>query len=181
VVVVYPDLRSLETAVNMDLPDFAIGGALGSIMAVTSPDTWSAKALAGSNVEQIVTHELAHIVVNQLSGCRAPKWLNEGIAPVVAGQFTLSSRSRVITESVREGLYSLTEVDKYFRNPAAYPDSNAGLMYAVAASVVTYIIENQGAAKLIRVLTEISRGKTADSALKLVIGMDQNALEAAWR
>jgi hypothetical protein len=86
----------------------------------------------------------------------------------------------VIEMSAAGKLYSLAEVETYFRNPTAQPDKNAGLMYAAAASAVNYIIENHGTDRLTQVLTEMSGGKTADHALQSVLGMNQTTLEEAW-
>ncbi|HWI60401.1 MAG TPA: peptidase MA family metallohydrolase [Symbiobacteriaceae bacterium] len=177
-VILFPELKSMEVALNADLPDWSVGGGIGDILVLTSPPTWSPET--GSTVEQIIAHEFTHVMVNRTGGPKVPKWLNEGMATFVADQTSPEQRVKVVEKAAGGGLYTLAEIDAFFRQPAAYPSMNAGLMYAETASIVTYMMENYGKDRLMQVLRALRAGKTADQALQSALGVNAAGLEAAW-
>jgi hypothetical protein len=130
--------------------------------------------------KKATVHELGHMVVNQLTfgpyEATLPTWLNEGMAMYAEGGLDLVSETnlqRAVTEHRTISLRSLS-------SPFSAVPAQALLSYAESYSVVNYLVKTYGKDKLIRLFSAFKTGATADGALKLVYGLDQDSLYLAW-
>ncbi len=130
-----------------------------------------------------VAHELTHVIVYQVTSNPynyIPFWLNEGLAMHVQfpqgdlpSQFT-TALSNAITSNNFISVRSLS--DPF----SAYPDK-AYLSYAESASIVTYLIDQYGPAKMERFLNTFKQGSTYDGALQANYGFDMDGLFTLWK
>ena len=129
--------------------------------------------------KRAVTHELSHMVVYQVTYSplsNVPAWLDEGLAMYAEGDL-LSNFSDNLKKAVSDdALYSIPSISGNF--PAATEE--AELAYAQSYSLVAFLIEQFGSAKMQQLLQAFSQGTRLDSALEEVYGFNSEQLETAW-
>jgi hypothetical protein len=130
---------------------------------------------------QVIPHELSHLVVDNLifncHGVAAPTWLDEGLAVYAEDQPDQADISLVKKALSQGELPSLSSLAAGF---SAYSE-RASLSYAESSQVVTYLIKQNGAQAMGRLLDGLHSGETIDEDLKQVYGLDTDGLDAAWR
>jgi hypothetical protein len=130
-----------------------------------------------------VAHELTHVIVYQVTSNPynyIPFWLNEGLAMHIQfpqgdlpSQFS-TALSNAITSNNFISVRSLS--DPF----SAYPDK-AYLSYTESASIVTYLIDQYGPAKMEQFLNTFKQGATYDGALQANYGFDMDGLFTQWK
>lgn len=122
-----------------------------------------------------LVHELAHVVANDaagtdVSGVPLPRWLDEGIARVVAGEHGTADLSVLAHARVADRFLPLAALEKGFppdRVDAALAYAEAGRAVSLIAGVSDHAISD--------VLGRINAGASVDEALTAVTG------RAAWQ
>jgi hypothetical protein len=158
-----------EWSGGVTLPDF------NSIILLIRPNNINAD-LSG------VAHELTHVIVDQVTFNpynSIPYWLNEGLAMyiqypdgVLPSQFT----TPFTTAFNNNTLISVRSLSDPF---SAYADK-AFLSYAESFSMVTFLIDQYGAQKMLQFLITFKQGATYDGALQSVYGFNMDGLNAEW-
>ena len=90
---------------------------------------------APADVGSVVTHELAHMALDQALGDRAPRWLHEGFAYLHSSEFSID-RTQTLTGMAWSGnVIPLADLDRSF--PAA--EVAAARAYAQSYDLVSYL------------------------------------------
>jgi oligopeptide transport system substrate-binding protein len=125
-------------------------------------------------------HELTHVLVGHLTfSCLGfiPTWLNEGLAVYGEGGMTADEQANFDQAVAEDSLASVRALSGNFsENP-----SRADLSYSQSYSLVDYLIESFGQAKLNALLLALRDGSELDAALQAIYGFDVDGLEDAWR
>ena len=103
-----------------------------------------------------------------------PRWLQEGVAQVVAGEYTPSKVQQLGTFAEP---MSFLELAKGFPADAL----RARMAYAQSASLVAYLFQEHGTQSLQILIEEMSQGRELDVALVRATGMTPQELDVAWR
>jgi hypothetical protein len=121
-----------------------------------------------------LTHEFTHAFVDRYKSNRhIPRWLNEGLAEVIAQtQFPQPNRRIFARELAGEGV----GVSNIFDDD----QMPGGQMYPVMQTMVEMLI-NQDRKAFIRFFDAIKDGEKPEAALKRIYGLDYAGLEKAWR
>ncbi len=131
--------------------------------------------------DDIVRHELAHIVVKQaVKGPFGdlPAWLNEGVA-VYAQSKPDADESRALQDAIAANdVLSLGSISS---SSSALSASKVSLFYGESWSLASFLIDHYGADKFAQLLATFKTGSTVDAAFQKVYGFDQAGFEAAWR
>ena len=125
-------------------------------------------------------HELTHVVVGHLTfNClwSMPTWLNEGLAKYSEGKLDATSQQRFDQAVKDDTLMSLRALSGNFSEKS----DKADLSYSESFSVVKFVLETYGRAKMSALLIGLRNGSTADEALQATYGFDTDGLEDAWR
>jgi hypothetical protein len=121
-----------------------------------------------------LTHEFTHAFIDRYRSSRTiPRWLNEGIAEVVAqSQFPRPERRAF----ARTFAAANNPVDMVFHDDE-FP---GGEYYPVMQSMVEMLIsrDRQGFLKFVEA---IKNGEKAEAALKRIYGVDYGTMPRAWR
>jgi len=158
------------------LPSWAAGGAMPGarriVVAVTAagaPQDW----------HTTLVHEIAHVVTAEATGGRAlPRWLDEGIARVVAGEHGVADVSLLAHARVADRFLPLAALEHGFPPGAA----DAALAYAEAGRAVSLLQGAAGAGDALpRLLARIAAGDAVDDALVAVAGRAGWQLDADVR
>ena len=132
-------------------------------------------------LEEVIPHELAHLLVSQLvfncKGVWLPTWLSEGLAVVSEAPISREENDR-IAEAYENGELQLLHTLEQGFSPYT---EQAGLNYTQSGAVVEYLAETYGPAKIGNLLAKMQGGLLSDDALEEIYGMNTYELDSAWR
>ncbi len=175
---VYSTDDELAGALPPGLPEWVGGKAFpefGVVLALIADDE-----NAQSEARRILPHELAHLVVYQVTHNpynTPPVWLDEGVAvnnqqdgdPLLAQTLAQAARANA--------LLPLRTLESGF---PADPDQ-ALLSYAESAGAVRFLLDRYGAQRVNTLLRSFQGGVTYDDALATALGLTTEQLDADWR
>ncbi|MBA2452450.1 MAG: hypothetical protein H0V47_04730 [Chloroflexia bacterium] len=177
-IIVYANGRDFGNAMPPNSADW-IGGvaysALNHIVAQIAPGGGAAR-----ETSRMIPHEVSHIVVHQASRNpynSPPPWLDEGLATYV--QVTGDERlSPILDRAVRDGrLIPLGALKSSF---PLDPDQ-ALLSYAESVSVVAYLVETYGRARVGELISVYREEVSHDRAVESVLGITIDELDSQWK
>jgi hypothetical protein len=125
-------------------------------------------------------HELTHVLVGQLTfSCLSdiPTWLQEGLAVYGEGGPDTPSR-KLFDQAVQDN--TLLPVRSLSSGFSEDP-TKADVSYSQSYSLVNFLIEKYGQAKMLDLLDALRDGSTVDEALQKVYGFDIEGFEDEWR
>jgi len=127
-----------------------------------------------------VIHELTHVLVGHLTfTCLGgvPQWLNEGLAVYSEGPLDSASQAQLDQAVKDNSLLTVRSISGAFSAEAG----KATLSYAESDSLVNYLLQTYGEAKMTSLLTSLRDGSTIDQGLTGAYGFNVDGLEEAWR
>jgi len=131
--------------------------------------------------EDVMRHELAHIVVRQaVKGPfgNLPAWLDEGTA-MYAQSDLLSNEERALESAIEsDEVLSLRAMSSA---SLAHTSVNVSLFYGQSWSVISFLVDQYGTERFADLFATFKAGSTVDKALEQVYGFEQDGLENAWR
>jgi len=119
----------------------------------------------GDELDRVLSHEFVHAVVAMLGGPTVPAWVNEGLATVLEPAGSRDAEAALSRAAVRPAL------SKLHGSFVGLSRRDAELAYASAARAVRRLIERRGAAALVALLRDLSRGLPFASAFHRRMGM----------
>jgi hypothetical protein len=146
-------------------------GKSGIIAIGLGPDSWMIK---------VIPHELTHAVLHEITAPpfgEIPRWLHEGLAVRSEGGMDLEERA-ALEDAIR---YNTLISLRVLNSPFPDQRERAILSYAESNSLVEFIIEEYGAAKLGELLSVFAVGAHYDDAMMEVFGVDMDGIEDQWR
>jgi hypothetical protein len=172
---VYPSFEDMRDAVLYE-PSWTGAQAFSSqnivIMGTSGSDSgWE---------EDAVIHELTHVLVGHFTfSCLGfvPLWLNEGLAVYSEGPLAPEFQGPLDQAIENNTLLSVRSISGSFSEVS----DKANLSYAQSFSLVNFLIETYGQAKMTELLAGLRDGLTLDQALQQTYGFDVDDLEDAWR
>jgi hypothetical protein len=176
-VAIYIYASSQDLAGAMIFPQEWTGGAaftrFGIIVIGIAPGnlSWGKRAIA---------HELAHFVIHQITlnpYSDLPTWLDEGFAMYAEGLPEPEYTSRLHKAVTEDNLISVRSLSSPF---SAYAEE-ATLSYAESYSLVEFLIQRYGRAKMLELLDTFRQGSGYDEALEKVFDFDMEGLNTRWR
>ncbi len=131
------------------------------------------------DVEGTIAHELSHIVVGLATDnpySSLPRWLDEGLAMYAEGELPSANRTSLERAVQRDQLISVRSLSGYTGDP-----SQVDLFYGEVYSLVEYLLDTYGKAKMARLLDALAGGITQEEALQRAYEFDLDELDAQWR
>jgi len=128
----------------------------------------------------VLKHELCHILLGQhIKREFLPRWLDEGIAQWLSDGITemaLQSSGAIPSAVLARNHFAFKKLDAVFpRNPDAMR-----IAYAQSKSMVNYLRDRFGTETLRDILTDLSRDRSIDEALRGHVGLSLKELESQW-
>jgi peptidase MA superfamily protein len=130
--------------------------------------------------KRTAAHELTHVLVGHLAfSClgSVPTWLNEGIAVYGEGGPDPESAQALVNAIAADRLLTVRALSGGFSEDPG----RANLSYTQSYSLVAYLVNHFGQAKLNQVFVDLRQGTTIDDALQSVYGFGLDGLEDRWR
>jgi len=156
----------------ISIPDWVSGVFDGKIR--VSLD--SARPFA-PQAESVLSHELAHAFIRQVSEGRAPGWLHEGLAQWCSGRRIPRAEFRRELGSARPR--SLEEMDGNLT--AGFDAQKARANYAEALGLVEYLVERRGEGSVFCLVRDLGAGANLAAALAREAQMTPAELVAGWK
>lgn len=130
-------------------------------------------------VEELVTHELAHLVFDEAVDNPyqyPPRWLNEGLAVYLSRGYSGGDRRRVDGAAGGGTIIPLEGLGGQFPTRS----NRVTLAYAESVSAVDYFVETYGEEQLVELITSFADGTGLDGAFLASTGEDFGAFDEAW-
>ncbi len=131
--------------------------------------------------QRAVPHELTHWIVGQITfnnyGAGLPTWLDEGLATYGEGQLSPDYQSALDSAIRGNQLISVRSLSSPFSAIA----QQALISYGESNSIVTFMINTYGKAKMRELLGVFQQGSGYDDALMKVYGFNQDGLDSLWK
>ncbi len=130
-------------------------------------------------IEELITHELAHIVFHEAVDNPyqyPPRWLNEGLAVYVSRGYAEGDRSLVRGAAGGGSIMPLGGLGGNFPTRT----TRSLLAYAESVAAVDYFIQTYGERQLLDLITSFADGSGLDKAFVAATGDDFAAFDAAW-
>lgn len=174
---IYGDTADMRDAV-LYIQDWAGGVAFSeyNVILMGIPPS-----LANTWGQDVVPHELAHLVVAQYGrscvGGSRPNWLEEGLAVYAEGDPSPEIRADIERGLANNSFEPLRSLNGAF----SAHGTEAGIAYSQSYSTVAYLLETYGREPLQQLILTLAEGKSTDAALEEVYGFNVDGLELAWR
>lgn len=125
-------------------------------------------------LEKVLDHELVHVLLGRVFWpADAPRWLQEGVAQVYAGEFGPDA-AKVID---RGPLMSLTLLQNGFPRDA----QQAQVAYALSADFVSWLSMEHGAGAVPTLIRSMARDHDIDRAVRAATGSDLDTVQQEWQ
>jgi hypothetical protein len=152
--------RASSASISASIPtlEIRLNQSTGDFTSRTGQPWWAAAATKGNRIElqpltllkkrgvlfTTLRHELAHVVIDQVSNNRSPRWLEEGFSIYLAGE------GRLFAHYTRSTLAS-DELERRLDHPRTQSEMRE--LYAQAYLTVSEIVRQQGEASVWQKLT----------------------------
>ena len=127
---------------------------------------------------QVFIHELTHVVLHWSYGeHEPPRWLEEGLAQVVAEEYDLQTQVSLSRAALGGGLIPLSSlVERWPRQPG-----RARIAYAESRDFVLFMRHRHGDEALAELVKRLSDGEPVADAMLAATGTTLEELEKRWR
>lgn len=133
-----------------------------------------------TQLKALCTHEVTHVFVGALSAQKAPPWINEGLA-VYQENKVKPVDLLVFNAAIKTS--SLFPLDQLMneRNLGSRQDVLwVNLFYQQSFQLTQYLVKRYGMFHVKKLLTEFSKGKNSDEAVRAVFQISITRLEKEW-
>jgi hypothetical protein len=176
-VFVYGDARTFRTAMGPGTRE-NVGGqahpAIRTLFGLIEPSQ-----IGSDWVEELVRHELTHLVFDDTAGspfAYPPRWLNEGVAVHLARGLDEGDRAQVEAAARAGTIMPLEGLDGQFPTRAR----RFSLAYAESASAVDHLVETYGEGALRSLVEAYAAGLGTDDAFRQALGVDLETFATGW-
>jgi len=127
-------------------------------------------------IDQVYVHELVHVLLGRsFREGRPPRWLNEGLARLLAREFRPAEQMELTRAALAGGLLSLESLTD------GWPRASRRASLAYAQSVdFTAFLGDLGDDVLPRLIAELAAGRELEPAVEEVTGSRLGDLEDTW-
>jgi len=183
-IAVYPTREALRESFGWPASQSAVGVYWAGAIRLLSPHAWApddspAELARVFRSAGPLVHEYTHLVLDYLTDGNYPRWFTEGLAQWeeyrVTGYVWNDPAGDLADRTVNQ-LYSVHDLESGFD---ALP--NQALAYRESLSLVTYLAQDDGGAKLKAVIAKLAQHYPLSFAVNAVYGQPMDQLENSWR
>ena len=159
------------------VPPWVSGYAIGEMgLIVLLPQR--VPAYPDSSLEDLLRHEVAHVLVARASGGRPlPRWFHEGMAMIAGLSWGFDDRSRLSLALLTDQPVSLAALDDRFNGTQA----EVNRAYAISGAFVRELFESYGPRAAPEILAGVARGLSFEDAFRTATGVSlAEAEESFW-
>jgi hypothetical protein len=168
--------RAFDELTGGVVPEWRAGVAIPALRMLVIPTGEGPRVLDGEG-RRTLRHEWAHLGLHQyLSDLRVPRWFDEGYAQWASGGFDATEAWRLRVLLAREGSSAMDSLE--LRWPAGREEARTA--YLLAASAVSYLLQESGDRGLALFLDRWRVQRSFDRALRATFGVTPGQLEEDW-
>jgi Peptidase MA superfamily len=164
-VVIRAYARTGDFTVANRMPWWVGGVLMGNEIRIQPVRVLNNKGILASTL----THEYAHLVMRETTGERGPRWLQEGTAVFLAGEFAGKPKRK----------QPWAALEKDLEHPFKDKDTSFEA-YRQARWAVEYLVQTYGRENYLNLLENIRLGKDMDAAMKEAIRKTPGEVEADY-
>jgi hypothetical protein len=158
---------------NTQVPDWAVGVAFPSqnlIILLKKKNT---------SLAPVFRHELNHILLGQAfkGKEKVPRWLDEGLAMILAGEWTLSNMATMTGAVLSGSVLPMENITTHF----PYEESRARIAYAQSFYFISFLKRKFGDKAFRTFLSEYSKHHNFNVAIRRTYYLDWWEVEDMWR
>lgn len=171
-----PDRATFRRATAGWVPDWGVGLAVPARrqILITSP----AASPAQIDLREIVTHEVAHVLLGaSLPGRLPPRWFDEGHAMYHAREWRIAEGTRMVWALLGRTLIPLGELETTFPHGRA----SAELAYTESYTAVEFLLKSQGPQAFRDFVRLTADTGDFEAALIEMYGWNLSEFEHEWR
>jgi hypothetical protein len=164
--------EEFTSMVGDGFPDWGIGCAISSrnLIILKSPSRFEYHR----PFAQVVTHELAHIFLGNVSrGGEVPRWLEEGFAMYQSQEWRIGQDVVVARAVLTGSALPLSQIESV----NAFRESKARLAYTESFLAVSYLYGEYGEGTVKELATHLANGSSLDLAFMRTIGSSYLAFQ----
>lgn len=138
----------------------------------------SGPGLSGpGGLRTVLRHELAHLALGAVTGNNYPRWLTEGYAQYVSGEWGIDDAWHLQSVFLRRGAGTLEQIDVRFRRHSL----EARMGYLLSYTAVHELASMGGEAGLTALFRRLREGEAFPEALRRTYGITEEAFEERWK
>ena len=172
-IVIYPDSSSLARSFGWDRDEKAMGVYWAGSIRILSPRAWLTPEDMKERFtrEGPMTHEFAHLMVDEITRGNYNRWWTEGIAQYVEKKTTGFEFNDPFAGGKELNYYPLDSLDRNFDK------LDQSIAYWESLQVVEYIATTYGEDSLFKVLTRLGEGNSLPVAMEKTLGVKYSTWE----
>jgi len=129
------------------------------------------------SLDDVLRHEVAHILIFRASNHQPlPRWFNEGLAMSAEREWKFRDQTRLFYELVSGSRETLDTLDRLFQGTQA----DQTRAYLLSGALVRGLLKEHGETAAGRILENVARGTSFESAFTNVIGRSPDAAEVEF-
>ena len=174
-VYIMPTRKSFRDALKGTLPSWTGAFAVPDqhLMVIKSP-RWD----KSDNYEQVLIHELVHLVVHNFIGVYdLPRWIDEGMAIFYSGEDRWKTDMAVSKALTTGSILPLSEIDDVLE----YHRAKADLAYQQSFSAVNYLLATYDIEALHEIIYSLKDGVNIQKAFLNATGSNLDDFENEWK
>jgi len=130
-----------------------------------------------STLDDVLRHEVAHVLIwRASSGNPIPRWFNEGLAMAAERQRQFRDQTQLFLHLASGSRLSFEDIDRLF-NGGQDDQTRA---YLLSGTLVWDLLKEHGESAGGRILDEVGRGSSFETAFRNVTGKSTTAAEAEF-
>ena len=183
---IYPDRIPFSRISPLTLKDIMTSGTVAlskyNRIMIISPGS----LVRGYSWMDTLSHEYVHYLLSSKSHNNAPLWLHEGIAKYLETRWRKDTdyMTPIMETILADGLANDYMVALEDMMPSLAKLNNAEdvqLAYAEVATMVDYMVQQNGEAVLTQLATALAKGSPFEAALEAAIGKGLSEFQADWK
>ncbi|NNE43997.1 MAG: hypothetical protein HKN12_07295, partial [Gemmatimonadetes bacterium] len=136
-------------------------------------------------IRGVILHEICHLFVAKITRhaeLEPPRWLNEGIAMWVSGEWDLGLELRSDHASLMQDAIAASAIVPMEELDTGFPEGRFfHVAYAQSLSFVEWMVRQQGEDSLLSYLRQLDQDLDPEPAFRRIYGMSFRDAELAWR
>jgi hypothetical protein len=165
---IYPDTKTLAENYGWDKDEKALGVYWAGNIGILSPRAWVQEE---NSLEQFkyfgpMTHEFAHLLVDEISKGNYNRWWTEGVAQYIEKKI-INFEFDTPASLKNQEFYSLSEMEKNFDK------LDQSIVYWQSLKAVEYIVSVYGENAIYVIMNNLGNGDNMPLAINKAINLDQ--------
>lgn len=133
--------------------------------------------IASGNLAGVISHEYIHLLLHKIAKQKVPLWLNEGLAEFFSKNDLSVTEKRILQKAISTNtLFSFSELE----NDWNFSGEWLTLAYVQSYCLTSFIIDEFGVEKLIKIIQLLSCGEKSDKAIFFSLGINLEELQKRW-